>query len=186
MNSDLLLSYSGHAFPKSIREVFSGARLLYSWPEIIRIVDQIAVRISMRLKDRNPIFLCDVEDGGWLFGLLMQRLHFPQQSDYFDSVYDAANGNLVFKREPDIVLENRDVVFVVGDANNGKGLGKLDVWAKNKGAAGVSVAALVNQGNMMFRLSDLYSGFRVEEKTLFGCGLAYLGYGHNLPNLYST
>ncbi len=185
MNRDLLALSVSEAVPLQIRKALGSAKLIIEKKEVLKAVDQLAVRLSVNFHDRDPIILFSLKDAVWLFTTLTQRLVFPHISGYCEMHSDRLTATKVWRVEPAVDVQERDVLFLFGELTDGEEVRRLDIWARKQGALSISSVALVDRTNGSVSSKDIYSCFRYKEQRVFGCGLSYSGYGYSLPGLYA-
>ena len=55
------------------------AELLVPYAEVIKAIDQVAVRLTLACAEKNPLMLCVMQGGLAFAGALQVRLHFPSR-----------------------------------------------------------------------------------------------------------
>lgn len=176
--------------PQHIREVFTKSSRLFSKREIDEALDKMAVEISYRLSDENPILLCVVVGGIVPLGNLLPRLNFPLEVDYVHATRyqdDIVGKELVWKVKPQKSLKGRTVLVVDDILDGGVTLGRIVDYCREAGAAEVLSAVLLEKEDA--RLSEGlpnadFHGLRVENHYVFGYGMDYKGYLRNAPGIY--
>ena len=186
MNRDLFAFSESEGIPSQLRTAFSTAEIVVENQEVSKAIDQLAVRLTIDFHERHPIILFNLSDGVWFFTTIAQRLFFPHTAGYCDIEPEPANTEMFWKIEPIVDVQDRDVLFLVGELSFIEEIERLNLWAQGKGALSVSVGALVDRTNESVRSKGAYSCFRPKGQRVFGCGLSYGGYGYSLPGLYSV
>ena len=154
------------------------------------VLDQMAKEISADLKDKNPLLLCVVTGGIIPAGHLVTRLTFPLQLDYIHATRyrgDTSGGELHWVQEPSISLEGRNVLIVDDIFDEGITLFEIDKYCKEKGAASVRSAVLINKTHD--RKADFkvdYIGLDIEDRYLFGFGMDYKNYLRNVNGIHAV
>ncbi len=169
---------------------FARATQLISAREVDRAVDQMAVRITVALQDKNPVVVTVLQGGLVCAGMLMRRLIFPLQQGYVHvgRYGDATRGGkLEWLARACPPLQNRHVLLVDDILDQGHTLQALLDWAGAEGAASVQSCVLVNKvlEQTVPRPKVDFVGLSAPDKFLVGCGMDYLGYGRNLPGIYA-
>ena len=68
--------------PSDIIAARDAAECLFDAAAVERAVDQLAVRLTLRLHDAHPIVMCVMNGGMILTAELLLRLHFPLEVSY--------------------------------------------------------------------------------------------------------
>jgi hypoxanthine phosphoribosyltransferase len=68
--------------PSDIIAAREAAECLFDAAAVERAVDQLAVRLTIRLHDAHPIVMCVMTGGIILTSELLLRLHFPLEVSY--------------------------------------------------------------------------------------------------------
>ena len=168
MSLEELASTDG--LPAKVRRVFREARELYSGELIDAAVDRMAVELTVRYQDRNPVLAVLLPDGLCLAGMLLRRMIFPLQLCCAERP----------THWPEIV-QKRIVIAVLGDAREASLRETVAESLRAQGAQDVAAVALVGATEDAATLT-VVSGL---EDELFGAGLDVSGYGRNLAGLYA-
>jgi hypoxanthine phosphoribosyltransferase len=178
--------------PAQIQDVYAKATCLYSREEVEAALDRMALAISDKLADTNPVFLCVVVGGMIPMGNLLVRLDFPLEADYIHATRyqgEIRGKTLEWKATPSIKLADRTVVIVDDILDAGITLQAIVDYCKKAGAAAVYTAALVDKQNARLpeglAETDFY-GLRIDNHYVFGYGLDYKGYLRNAPGIYQV
>ena len=154
------------------------------------VLDQMAMDISADLKEKNPLLLCVVTGGIIPVGHLVTRLSFPLQLDYIHATRyrgDTSGGELHWVQEPSISLEGRNVLIVDDIFDEGITLLEIDKYCKEKGAASVRSAVLINKIHDRKVDFDVdYIGLDIEDRYLFGFGMDYKNYLRNVNGIHAV
>ena len=185
MGIDLLYNDLGHDIPPETQELFSSAEILIPRDEILRAVDQLAIRLTVAFRHERPLILFHLKDAGWFFGCLIQRLRIPLNFGCFEIEQGSRENEFVWKIEPTASVKNNRVMFLFGDFDDKNEEEFVSNWCLERGAASMLSAALVIRAGEGLSCNNHYSCFPVGEESIVGCGLSRDGYGSNLPDLYS-
>ena len=179
-----------HAFPESVPYSVRRAlrdKIEVCSPEQVEFhVDQMAVRITVALQDRDPVFLVVQHGGVVLAGMLARRLGFPCQWGYVHASRYGDRlepGELRWLGADTPNLQDKVVVFIDDIADRGKTLASLSSWAEEQGATTVQQAVLVHRVQHC-EIEPDYVGLDVADGFLLGCGMDVHGYGRNLAGIY--
>lgn len=155
-----------------------------------KALDTLAEKISFDLKDKNPIVLCVMTGGIIPVGHLATRLSFPLQIDYIHATRyrgDTSGGELHWIQEPSISLLDRNVLLVDDIFDEGITLLEIDKYCKDKGAANVYSAVLVNKiHDRKINFKPDYVGLELEDRYLFGFGMDYKTYLRNVNAIHAV
>ena len=177
----------------SISNILNNSRLLVSKEELYLAFDNAAFDLTLKFKDKNPIFMC-VMNGGLMFtSELLKRLKFPLQLDY---VHATRYGNkttpgetLYWKKYPSIDLSGRNIVLVDDVLDGGVTFSRIKDYCLKQGAKSVNTVVMVNKQVKREPLgldkAD-FSCVSVGGEYIFGFGLDYKGYWRNLENIYAV
>ncbi len=178
--------------PQDIKEIFSQAKCLYTRDQIDAALDVMAEKISEKLADKNPLFLCVVIGGIVPLGNLLPRLDFPLEVDYVHATrYRGATsgGDLHWKAEPSNNLKDRIVVVVDDILDSGLTLAEVMNYCRTKGAKEVYSVVLVDKEDARqpggIEKAD-FTGVNVENLYVFGYGMDYKEYLRNAPGIYAV
>ena len=152
-----------------------------------RAVDQTAVRISLALKDANPLLLCVMHGGLPYCGRLLDRLRFPLELGYIHVARygdSTAGGALDWIASPAQKLIGRQVLIVDDVLDQGDTLAAVCEWAAASGADRVWTTVLSRKEVPGNRAVDVdFAALQCPDRYLIGCGMDYKGYWRNLPDI---
>ena len=174
---------------EEIQAVRAQADLLFSEQQVDLAFDRMALAVSNKLADTNPIVICVLTGGIGSTAKLMQRLDFPLTCDVIHaSRYqgETAGGDIEWISLPRSPLEGRTVLIVDDILDEGLTLATIHRYCVEQGAASVYSAVLVEK--ILGREKPFHAdfvGLRAENRYLFGCGMDYKGYWRNLPGIYA-
>lgn len=154
------------------------------------VLDLLAEKISSDLNDKDPLILCVMTGGIIPVGHLVTRLSFPLQLDYIHATRyrgETHGGELHWLQEPSISLQGRNVLIVDDIFDEGITLLEIDKYCKDKGAANVYSAVLVNKiHNRKVNYKPDYIGLELEDRYLFGFGMDYKNYLRNINAIHAV
>ncbi len=158
----------GVILPDAARRAYAGARLEMDAAAISHALDQLAVRVAVRLQDRLPLFVALTPGGLYLLGALLQRAVFPcrHMSWHVETAAPSARGASVA------------LVHAGGDPEL---LQRASARLEAGGAQDLLVVTMTAT-----EVSDLAAVDRTAPpgNVFLGCGHGIEGYGENLPQLY--
>ena len=175
---------------KSIQKVEDESDCLCDSEKLNQVLDTLASQISLDLKDKTPLILCVMTGGVIPTGHLITRLPFPLQLDYIHATRyrgETSGGELHWIQEPSISLQDRNVLIVDDIFDEGITLLEIEKYCKEKGAATVHSAVLVNKlHNRKVDFKPDYIGLKLEDRYLFGFGMDYKNYLRNLNSIHAV
>ena len=175
---------------ESIKKVEIESDCLCDAKQLNKTLDELANKISIDLKDTNPLVLCVMTGGIVPTGHLVTRLTFPMQIDYIHATRyrgETSGGELHWIQEPSISLQDRNVLVVDDIFDEGITLFEIAKYCKEKGAATVRSVVLVNK--IHDRKADYkpdYVGIDIEDRYLFGFGMDYKNYLRNVNAIHAV
>ncbi len=173
------------------REVLASADLLHSPQQVATGLDRMAMEITARLGEAEPIVLCVLTGGIIPAGHLLTRLKFPLQLDYLHAsryLGETAGGELQWLARPTLPMAGRAVLVVDDILDEGLTLAAILEYCRGQGAAEVLSAVLVEKRHdrCVENLHADFTGLEVEDRYVFGCGMDYKGYFRNLDGIYAV
>lgn len=177
--------------PSQLDAVHSQAECLYDMQQVNLALDKMALDISTYLADANPVVLCAMVGGVITAGLLLPRLQFKLQLDYFHATRygnQLEGGALEWLATPRTSLAGREVLIVDDILDRGLTLSQSILYCQNHGASKVYTAVLTDKkcerDPMGVKKAD-FCGLTVPERFVFGLGLDYHGWFRNWPGIYA-
>lgn len=154
-------------------------------------LDLLAEKISSDLKDKDPLILCVMTGGIVPVGHLATRLSFPLQLDYIHATRyqgEIHGDELHWVQEPSISLLDRNVLVVDDIFDEGITLFEINKYCKDKGAANVYSAVIVNKihDRKVDNYKPDYIGLELEDRYLFGFGMDYKNYLRNVNGIHAV
>ena len=176
--------------PDEVRLVLAEAECLFSQAEVERELDRLAVEITARHANTNPVVLCVMTGGLIPAGHLLTRLGFPLEVDYIHATRYAGEtrgGELSWQTEPGIELRDREIIIIDDILDEGVTLAAIVDYCRQQGACQVCTAVLVEKRHDRkngFRAD--YVGLEIEDRYVFGYGMDYKGYLRNAAGIYAV
>ncbi|MBN2689142.1 MAG: hypoxanthine-guanine phosphoribosyltransferase [Gammaproteobacteria bacterium] len=175
---------------KKVQDILDRSKQIYSKGEVEAFLDKMAEKMNAELKDANPIMLCVTIGGIVPLGNLLPRLDFHLEVDYIHLTrYQGKThgGKLVWKAEPSVSLENRNVVIVDDILDEGITLKTIIDYCYEKGAKKVYSAIMLEKDKERLiegvEHAD-FAGVVMEDEFVFGYGLDYDEYLRNVPAIH--
>jgi hypoxanthine phosphoribosyltransferase len=96
-----------------------------------------------------------------------------------------STGRVVFTKQPDINLENRDILLVEDIVDTGRTLNKIIEFTRLLNAGSVKICTLIDkQAEREVKIDIDYSCFSLDKGFIVGYGLDYNEKYRNLPAIY--
>ena len=175
-----------------IQAVLDKADCLHDLKSIERALDQMALDITHKLKDANPLILCVMIGALIPTGHLLTRLNFPLEVDYIHATrYQSSTrgGDLHWLVEPRQSLKDRTVLVIDDILDGGLTLAAIVDYCKQASAKAVYTGVMVNkvrEREAGVNLEPDFVGIETEDRYLFGFGLDYEEYLRNAPGIYAV
>lgn len=175
---------------KEYDKLLSEADCLYTAKEVGDALDNMALAITDKLYNRNPLVLCVLTGAIIPTGHLLTRLNFPLQLDYLHVTRygdTTAGGKLDWLSEQNYSLEGRDVLIVDDILDEGVTLKAIVEHCNKAGASSVYSAVLVEKmHNRKTGIKADFVGVETEDRYLFGYGMDYKGYLRNADGIFAV
>ena len=157
--------------------------------DILKKVEDIAVRINREFKGREVIFI-GVLNGSFMFAsdLLKRiegnaRITFVKLASYSGTSSLGSIKQLIGWNEE---LKNKSVIVIEDIVDSGVTLEHTVKSLREMQVADVRIAALLVKPEAYKKDIPLdYTGFEIPNNFVIGYGLDYEGYGRNLPSVYT-
>ncbi|MCG7898575.1 MAG: hypoxanthine-guanine phosphoribosyltransferase [Candidatus Thiodiazotropha lotti] len=170
-------------------EVLATADLIYDNQQISQALDQMALEISDRLANRDPLVLCVMNGALIPAGQLLTRLNFPLRHDYIHATRyrgGTSGSELEWKGHPSASLSGETILIIDDILDHGITLAAIVEACQEAGAEEVLSAVLVEKRHdrgIGFKAD--FIGLQVEDRYVFGYGMDYKGYHRNAPAIYA-
>ena len=175
---------------KSIKKIEKESDCICDSEKLNKVLDTLAKQITEDLSDKTLLILCVMTGGLIPTGHLLTRLSFPLELDYIHATRyrgETSGGELHWIQEPSISLQGRNILIVDDIFDEGITLVEISKYCKEKGAANVHTAVLVNK--IHNRKADFkldYVGLDIEDRYLFGFGMDYKNYLRNVNAIHAV
>jgi hypoxanthine phosphoribosyltransferase len=164
--------------------------LVCSAAEIDRAIEQVAAAVTTEFSDRYPLVLCVMNGALFFCARLLPLLRFPLHLDYVhasrygDSKIDGRHVH--WKVEPGEGVQARHVLVVDDILDEGDTLAAIKAKVLERGAASCKVAVLTDKIRPGRKpIVPDFTGLRIPDRFVFGCGLDAYGLWRNLPAIYA-
>lgn len=177
--------------PEQAQSVFKQARCLYDQTSLEKALDDLAQKITVVLKDTNPLII-SVMNGGFVpAGHLLTRLDFPLQVDYLHATRyreQLTGSGLDWIVYPQNSLKDRTVLVVDDILDEGVTLNSIMDYCREQQVKNVYSCVLVEKEHDRksgYQHAD-FTGLVVEDAYVFGFGMDYKGYLRNVAGIYAV
>lgn len=177
-------------FLEESKQVLQEADQLCSKAQVEAALDKMAIDITAKLADKNPIVLCIMTGGVIPAGMLLPRLDFPLMTDYIHATrygHNTEGGELDWIVKPHKPLKDRVVLLIDDIFDEGLTLESIAHDCKEAGASEVYTCVLVEKiRQRSSKMKVDFVGLEVEDRYLFGYGMDYKGYLRNAAGIYAV
>lgn len=176
----------------NIHSILERAECLYDLTDIQEALDRMAITITEKLSDKNPLVLCVMIGALIPTGHLLTRLHFPLEVDYIHATRyrgTTRGGDLHWLVEPRQSLKDRTILIVDDIMDGGLTLSAIMDYCHQAKAKAVHTAVMVNKirtREQGVNFEPEFVGLNTEDRYLFGFGLDYKEYLRNAPGIYAV
>lgn len=161
---------------------------LISEQEIRNRIQEIGKQIALDYKDKDLV-LVGILKGSFIFlSDLTRHISIDHDIDFMGaSSYQGtrSSGQIVFTKQPDLELKNRDILLVEDIVDTGKTLLKIIEFINLLNPRSVKICSLINKNERrQVHIDVAYSCFSLEKGFIVGYGLDYNERYRNLPAIY--
>ncbi len=158
--------------------------------QIEKAIWQMALQMETDLKDKNPLMIC-ILNGSFMFAAeLMKKLTVPCQISFLKLASyqgEKSSGNLKELIGLNESLKNRTIVILEDIVDTGITIESTIQQIAAHDPAEIKVATLLFKPDACLKQVKLdYVGLSIPNDFIVGFGLDYLGYGRNLPDIYTV
>jgi hypoxanthine phosphoribosyltransferase len=176
--------------PDQAWKILDAAELLCNEAQVRAAIARMAADITVRLENRYPLVLAVMGGSVFFAGNLLPLLRFPLE---FDTIHasrygDATSGGrIVWKVEPGDNVRGRTVLVLDDILDGGQTLAAIRERVLERGAAAFYCAVLTEKdlGTPKPIAAD-FTGLRLPNRYVFGCGMDVSGAWRNLPAIYAV
>ncbi len=160
--------------------------VVFTEQQVIKAIDQLAVRLSARLTGLEPTVICMMNGGLMLSAAIIGRLALPLRFDYIHlSRYrdGARGGDLEWLVRPKASVKGRIVLLVDDICDEGLSLAAAKDAVLMAGASEVVTAVLVQRRGTSSSVTADFAALECGPGFLIGWGMDYEGLGRNLTDI---
>jgi hypoxanthine phosphoribosyltransferase len=174
---------------KQAIEALNNSDMLYSAEQIDKALERLALEISGRLQDTDPLVLVVMNGALMPASQLSLRMSFPFQISYLHATRyrgDTQGSTINWVARPNVPIQDRTILVIDDIFDEGTTLKAIIEEMKLLGAKKIYSAVLVNKvHNRKEDLTVDFIGLDVEDRYVFGYGMDYKEYWRNLPAIYA-
>ncbi len=174
---------------KEARDILAGAELIYSAETVAAAVSRVAVEITGKLGESNPLLLCVMSGGVPFAGQLMTQLQFPLDFDYMHVTrygQETSGGALSWRSAPWTPVKGRTVLILDDILDEGLTLAAIVERMKELGATACYTAVATDKLNGKQKpIKADFVALTVPDRFVFGYGMDVRGKWRNLPAIYA-
>ena len=171
-------------------KVFREADCIYDRDQVEAAIDKMAVEITDKLKDKDPLVISVLSGAIIPAGILISRLNFPLEIDYLHATRyrgSTEGEEIHWLAEPRNPLQDRTVLVVDDILDVGDTLKAIMNYCRAQGAKEVYSAVLVKKRHdRNVGIDADFTGLETEDRYLFGYGMDYKEYLRNAPGIYAV
>jgi len=107
---------------------------------------------------------------------LIKRIDLPLQFDFIQikSYVGTSSGNVVFKKDLDVDVKGKDILFIDDIIDTGKSAHKIIEIFKDRGAKSIEFACLLDKKeNRVLQYDPKFIGFEIPNRFVIGYGLDF-------------
>ena len=167
--------------------VYSKTKLLYSERQVTEAVDRLAVRLTARLAESEPLVLCMMNGGLMFTAAIMRRLHIPLQFDYIHLTRyrdSERGGQIEWHKRPNESVRDRTVLLIDDICDHGTSLLEAVKSVKSAGAREIVTAVLIRRINPDACFMPDFVALECKSGFVLGWGMDFGGYGRNLSAIH--
>lgn len=153
-------------------------------------IREMAARINVDYKDRNPLFIA-ILNGSFMFAAdLFKSLDIQAEICFIKlASYKGmkSSGNIITAIGLDQDVYNRHLIILEDIVDTGKTLNEFLPKLRHQQPASLKIAALLHKPEAAQHSIDIeYLGFSIPNKFVVGYGLDYDGLGRNFKEIYQV
>jgi len=176
--------------PDQAWRVLDSADLLCDEAQVRAAIERMAEDITAELEARSPLVLAVMGGSVFFAGNLLPLLRFPLEFDYIHaSRYGDATsgGRIIWKVEPGENVRGRTVLVLDDILDGGQTLAAIRERILARGAAAFYCAVLTEKDLGAAKpIEANFTGLRLPNRYVFGCGMDVSGAWRNLPAIYAV
>ena len=172
------------------KDILASAEVLFSAEVVAEAVSRVALEITEKLGNTNPLLLCVMTGGVPFAGHLMTQLNFPLEFDYLHVTrygQETSGGALSWRSAPWTSVKDRTVIVLDDILDEGLTLAAIIERVMELGAKACYTAVATDKLNGKKKpLKADFVALTVPDRFLFGYGMDVRGMWRNLPAIYAV
>lgn len=184
------MSHKPTAKDKPLADALAASDLIHDRATVERAISVMAKEISRDYRGQRPTVLTIMNGGLWFAARLSLELEFDAEFDYLHATRyrgDTRGSGLVWLREPNIDLRDKDIILLDDILDEGPTLREVRNWCEAKDARSVKLSVMCwkRHGRAVDGMEPDYFGLEVPDRYVYGYGMDYYEQGRNLPAVYA-
>jgi hypoxanthine phosphoribosyltransferase len=175
-----------------IRRIRDEAECLADGPTVEAAIDRMALSITARLSNSDPLILAVMNGGLVPAGLLLPRLDFPLELSWLYATrygLSSEGGEIAWHANPNANVQGRTVLIIDDILDVGHTLLAIIDHLRGQGASEVFTAVLIDKqhdrkAHPGFKAD--FTGLELPDRFLFGSGMDYRGYWRNAIGIHAV
>ena len=155
---------------KEIKEI------LFSEEQIQNRIAELGKQITEYYKGKDLIVVGILKGAAPFMMDLIKRIDLPLQFDFIQikSYVGTSSGNVVFKKDLDVDVKGKDILFIDDIIDTGKSAHKIIEIFKDRGAKSIEFACLLDKKeNRVLQYDPKFIGFEIPNRFVIGYGLDF-------------
>jgi hypoxanthine phosphoribosyltransferase len=164
---------------------------LHTAAEVAAAYDRLAVEISAKLKDSDPVVLCVMIGGMVPTVEILRRMEYPHELDYLHATRyrgETRGNDIVWKVRPSTRLAGRTVLIIDDILDEGHTLAAIQDAIRAEGVKALYTAVLVEKQHKRRHPGAKadFVGLTVPDRYVFGGGMDYRNHLRFAPGIYAV
>ena len=157
--------------------------------QILRRVEELAVRINEEYKEKNPVFICILNGAFIFYADFIRYISIPCEVDFLKlSSYGEnkiSSGNVHLVKDLNCQVGQRHIVVIEDIVDSGASVNFIREWILKKNPASIKIVTLLHKPESSSTNHPLdYVGCKIPSRYVIGHGLDFAQQGRNLPDVY--
>lgn len=175
--------------PELARKILREAELICTAEQVQTAIRSVAAEITTRLGDSYPLVLTAMGGGVFFSGQILPLLRFPLDLDYVHATRYGAGTvgtKIEWRVAPPDSVRGRTVLVLDDILDGGNTMAAIRDRVLAQGAQAFLCAVLTEK--VLDRPKPIaadFTGLRLPDRFVFGCGMDARGFWRNLPEIYA-
>ena len=163
-------------------------RIMLTEQELQVRIKEVAAKLDLIYKDRNPVIVCILKGSVVFFADLIRNMNTAMELDFMSvSSYGSgavSTGELKIKQDLRTDIRGRDVLIVEDIIDSGNTLYSLKKLLNERDPASLNIVTLLDKPDRRVApIEPEYTCFVIEDEFVVGYGLDYAERYRNLPDV---